>query len=32
VTLPTGNCRTPPQRDMETAKKWQRRVWVWCLY
>ena len=28
ATLPTGNRRTLPQRDTETAKKWQKRVWV----
>jgi len=30
-TLPTGNRRTLPQRDRETAKNWQKRIWVWCL-
>jgi len=31
ATLPAGNRRTLPQRDRETAKKWQKRAWVWCL-
>jgi len=31
ATLPDGNRRTLPQRDTETAKKWQKRVRVWCL-
>jgi len=33
VTLPTGNHRTLPHRDKKrvTARKWQKRVWVWCL-
>jgi len=33
VTLPTGNHRTLPQKtkNRETARKWQKRVWVWCL-
>jgi len=30
-TLPTGKRRALTQRDRETAKKWQKRVWVWCL-
>jgi len=31
ATLPTGNRRTLPQRDRQTAKKWQKRVCVWWL-
>jgi len=31
ATLPTGNRRTLPQRDREISKKWQMRVYVWCL-
>jgi len=30
-TLPTGNCRTLPQWDRETAKKRQKRIWVWSV-
>jgi len=31
ASLPTGNRGTLLQRDTETAKKWQKGVWVWCL-
>jgi len=31
ATLPTGNRRILPQRDRETAKKWQKRVLAGCL-
>jgi len=31
LCLPTANRRTLPQRGRETAKKWQKRIWVWCL-
>ena len=31
TTPATGNRRTLPQRDREIARKWQKRVWVWCL-
>jgi len=28
AALPSGNRRTLPQRHTETAKKWQKRVWI----
>jgi len=31
TTPATGNRRTLPQRDREISRKWQKRVWVWCL-
>jgi len=31
ATLRTGNHINLPQADRETAQKWQKRVWVWCL-
>jgi len=31
ATFPTGNRRSLPQRGRETAKKWKKRVYVWCL-
>jgi len=31
VTLPTTEFYTKQTKNRETARKWQKRVWVWCL-